>query len=107
MILFIQFLLTVAVCWMIACRIDKMNKGVTQQRVFLQHFLLGVAVFASFIVGFTSYKEWSAVILSVGVLQFFTFSIGRWRKHAPDDTVKEELTELPRDSWPHVVGGKK
>lgn len=100
-------MLSLGLCWVLACRIDKMNKGVTKHTVFLQHAMLAVAVFVAWVIGFTRFGAWSSVVLAGGVLQFFLFSLGRWRRHAPDDTVRDELTELPRDSWPHVVGGRK
>lgn len=100
-------LLSLGLLWVLACRIDKMMKGVTQQKVFLQHFLLGMSVFGAWLLGFSKYAEWSEAIIVLGVLQFFLFSLKRWKNKAPDDTVKEELTELPRESWPHVVGGRK
>lgn len=107
MIQFVYFVFAFIVCVILACRIDKMYKGETKPEVFFQHALLALAVFGSFVVGFTEYKDWAAVILIAGVLQFFIFSVGRWKQSAPDDTVKTELTELPKESWPHVVGGRK
>ena len=81
-------LLIAALCVVLACRIEKMVHGVTQPSVFMQHFVLAVAAFASWVVGFTSLEQWNTSILSGGVLAFFLFSRKRWRFSAPDDTTK-------------------
>lgn len=97
-------LLTLGLCYLLACRIDKMVRGVTRPAVFWQHAVLGVASMGSFLAGFTELAPWRDVIFAAGVLVFFLFSLDRWRVRAPKDT---KLTEMPPEVLRHVVGGKK
>jgi hypothetical protein len=103
---FVFGLLAIGLCIIIACRIDKMLKGVTLPGVFWQHAILGVCAFAGLVLGFTQYQEWAAVVFAAGVFQFFLFSLKRWRKRAPDDTMRP-LEEIPLDQLKHVAGGRK
>jgi hypothetical protein len=99
-------LIAFGLCIIIACRIDKMLKGVTMPSIFWQHAILGICAFAGLVAGFTEYQEWSGAILALGVFQFFLFSLKRWRKHAPGDTIRP-LEEIPHEQLRHVVGGTK
>jgi hypothetical protein len=103
---FIYAVLALGACYVIACRIDKMLKGVTQPVVFWQHALLAVAVFGSLLLSFTAWAEWTASALCAGVLAFFVLSLPRWRDSAPAGTEKK-LTEIPAEQLRHVVGGTK
>lgn len=90
---FVYGLLTLGVCAIVACRVEKMEKGVTRPEVFAQHFLLGVCSFGSWISGFTEYEDWNTSILAMGILQFFLFSVKRWQENAPDGTTRPGVLE--------------
>lgn len=86
--------LTIIACGIIACRADKMMKGKTDGSVFLQHAVLGVALFASFVIQFTPYHDWADTLTSAGVVFFFVMSRRRWKRAAPEGTTKPgELDE--------------
>lgn len=78
--------LILALCYVLACRVDKMVRGVTKPRIFWQHFLLGVSAIASLALRFTTFEPWASPALAFGVLVFFLFSVQRWRRAAPKDT---------------------
>lgn len=80
--------LTGIACGIIACRADKMLKGTTDGRVFLQHAGLGVALFASLVIQFTQYRAWAGALIAGGVVFFFAMSRKRWERAAPDGTTK-------------------
>jgi thiosulfate reductase cytochrome b subunit len=96
--------LSLLLCYVLACRIDKMVKGVTKPIVFWQHALLGVAVLAAWLVQFTRFHEWADCILAAGLLSFFLLSLDRWKTSPPKGT---ELQEVPREMLQHVSGGKR
>lgn len=100
---FVSGCLMLAACVLLACRIDKMSKGITKTSVFWQHFLLGISLFVAWVIGFTQWYEWAPAVMSGGVLQFFLFSIDRWRRGAPEGTTKP----IPLDQLHHISGGKK
>lgn len=99
-------LLISGLCYLLACRIDKMVRGVTIPHVFWQHAILGVCAFGSLLLNFTSYEVWSAPALAFGVFVFFMFSLKRWRSVAPEGT-SVEMKELGQKDLRHVVGGSK
>ena len=101
----ISGLITLAACVLLACRVDKMTRGVTKPAVFWQHAQLAVFLFASAILGFTRFEDWAPASTSTGVLIFFVSSYRRWKHSAPDDTTKP--TPLDGPSLHHVAGGKK
>jgi hypothetical protein len=96
--------ITLALCYVLACRIDKMVRGETRPGVFWQHAILGVSLMGSWLLSFTSYADWSGPTLAGGVFAFFMFSTRRWRGKAPVGT---NLAELPPEALRHVAGGKR
>lgn len=98
-------LLTLAGCFMIACRVDKMMKGVTMPGVFIQHALVGLGLFGGFVLMFTEFSDWSPASIAAGIVSFFVFSLKRWRGGAPEGTTKP--AELDEQSLRHVTGGRK
>ncbi len=92
-------------CIMLACRVDKMEKGVTQVSVFIQHAGLALSMFTSAILNFTPYDDWSGAAMAAGIVLFFAFSVHRWRHQAPVGTTKPG--ELDERSYVHIVGGKR
>jgi hypothetical protein len=97
-------LLTLAACFVILCRVDKMIKGQTKPTVFAQHAILAMGLFCSVILNFTPYENWSQASMAAGLLVFFCFSIRRWKAGAPEGTSKPEV--LHYAGWAHVRGGK-
>lgn len=92
--------LTLAACWVLACRIDKMLKGTTQPGIFVQHFLMAIGLFGSFLLVFTEWADLAPASMAAGVLAFFAFSASRWRRGAPVDTRSGDLDDLPQNSPP-------
>lgn len=92
-------------CIMIACRIEKMMRGVTAVRVFLQHAALALGMFNAFLLSFTKFAAWGTASVAAGVLVFFLLSLSRWRYAPPSGT------ERPRPLSPkhmrHVHGGNR
>lgn len=80
--------LTILACGIIACRVDKMLKGATAPGVFIQHAVLGVALFASSVIQFTVYRAWAGSLVSAGLVFFFVMSRKRWKNSAPEGTTK-------------------
>jgi hypothetical protein len=97
--------LTLIACFMLLCRIDKMRKGHTKPVVFLQHAAMAFGMFASVILDFTVYEDFSNAAMALGVIIFFALSLKRWAHGAPEDTTKPML--LDPVEWNHVSGGKK
>jgi len=101
----LSIILTLSACFLLMCRIDKMIHGVTKKTVFVQHAALAMGMFGSVILDFTAYAEWSNASMAIGVLSFFFFSIGRWRRGAPDGTTRP--IELSNEDFIRVHGGNK
>jgi len=101
----VSMLLTLAGCFMLMCRVDKMVKGVTKWTVFFQHAILALSMFVSAVLNFTPYDDWSAASLAFGVVIFFSLSIQRWRYQAPTGTTKP--ADLDESSYVHIVGGSR
>jgi hypothetical protein len=95
--------LALGLCFLLLCRTDKMLRGLTRPAVFYQHAVLALSVFASWVLGFTRFAEWSEVVFAAGVLQFFLFSVDRWRMKAPSGTERKP-TEIPAEMLKHVHG---
>lgn len=102
---FVTGVLTLAGCFMIACRVDKMVKGVTMPTVFAQHASIGIGLFGGFVLMFTEFADWSPASIAAGVVAFFAFSLKRWKAGAPDGTTKP--MGLDEVSLRHISGGKK
>lgn len=98
-------MLTLIGCFMIACRVDKMVRGVTMPSVFVQHAAVGLGLFGGFILMFTEFSDWSPASIAAGVVAFFAFSLKRWRQGAPEGTTKPG--ELDSRMLHQVSGGKR
>jgi hypothetical protein len=98
-------LLTLIACFMLLCRIDKMKRGTTKPIVFLQHAAMAMGMFASVVLDFTVYEDYSNAAMALGVIIFFALSVKRWAHGAPEDTTKPMLLEPVE--WNHVSGGKR
>lgn len=85
---FVYGMLALTLCYVLACRIDKMMRGVTKPVVFFQHAMLAACAMASWLMEFTSLQPWGEPVFAFGVLQFFFFSLSRWKTRAPDGTMK-------------------
>lgn len=81
--------LTLSACFIVACRIDKMLKGITRPVIFYQHALLALGFFVSFVLGFTRYADLAEAASAAGVVAFFLLSANRWKNKAPEDTNSE------------------
>lgn len=95
----------VAGCVMIACRIEKMMRGVTAVRVFIQHAALALGMFNAFLLSFTKFSAWGTASVAAGVLIFFLFSLSRWRYAPPAGT--ERPRPLASKHMRHVHGGNR
>ena len=84
----VSALLSLIACFMIACRIDKMVRGVTLSAVFYQHAALAAGLFGSFLLTFTRHADWSTASVVAGVVVFLTLSVQRWRHGAPEGTTR-------------------
>lgn len=91
-------------CIMIACRIEKMMRGVTAVRVFLQHAALALGMFNAFLLSFTKFAAWGTASVAAGVLVFFLLSLSRWRYAPPVGT--ERTRPLSPKHMRHVAGGR-
>ncbi len=98
-------LLALAGCFMIACRVEKMVKGVTLPSIFIQHAMVGLGLFGGFVLLFTDYHEWSPASIAGGIVAFFVFSLRRWQRGAPEGTTKP--ADLDGPSLRHIAGGKR
>ncbi len=98
-------LLTLAGCFMIACRVEKMVKGVTMPAIFVQHALVGCGLFGGFVLMFTDFSDWSPASIAAGIVAFFIISLRRWRGGAPEGTTKP--SDLDGPALRHVSGGKR
>lgn len=97
--------LLVAGCVVLACRIDKMMRGVTSLRVFLQHAALAMGMFGAFLLSFTTFSAWGPVSVAAGVLVFLLLSLSRWRYAPPAGTNRAHPVRA-RDLR-HVAGGSR
>lgn len=84
----VSALLCLVACFMIACRIDKMVRGVTLAMVFYQHAALAAGLFGSFLLTFTRHAAWSTASVVAGVVVFLALSVQRWRHGAPEGTTR-------------------
>lgn len=84
----VSALLCLVACFMIACRIDKMVRGVTLSLVFYQHAALAAGLFGSFLLTFTRHAEWATASTVTGVVVFLGLSLQRWRHGAPEGTTR-------------------
>jgi len=101
----VSMLLTLAGCFMLMCRVDKMVKGVTKWNVFFQHAILALSMFVSAVLNFTEFDDWSPAALAFGIVVFFSLSLNRWRHQAPQGTTK--AADLDESNFVHVVGGSR
>lgn len=91
-------------CIVIACRIEKMMRGVTALRVFLQHAALALGMFNAFLLSFTKFAAWGTASVAAGVLIFFLLSLSRWRYAPPSGT--ERARPLSPKHMRNVAGGR-
>lgn len=105
MMLTVSIIVSLVACYLVLCRIDKMERGKTRGAIFLQHALLGAGLFGSVLLDFTRWNDLSGASASAGVLAFLIFSFRRWRHGAPEDT----SSPMPLDeaSLRRVSGGKQ
>lgn len=82
----LSFFIVLAACFVVACRIDKMLKGVTKPWVFIQHAALGLGLLGGGLLSFTRWADLSVGSAALGVLVFFVISRHRWRHGAPEGT---------------------
>lgn len=78
--------LTLAAVWAVLCRINALQAGVTEARVFVQHAALGLGLFASLLLP----PEWGRVAIAAGVFAFLAIGASRWRHGAPAGTRKAQ-----------------
>lgn len=78
--------LTLAAVWAVLCRINALQAGVTESRVFVQHAALGLGLFASLLLP----AEWGRVALAAGIVVFLAIGASRWRHGAPAGTRKAQ-----------------
>lgn len=91
--LFVSMLLVLVACGMILCRIEKMMKGVTKTRVFLQYATMAGAMFGAMLLLFTPYFGLALGTAALGVIVYLWLSMNRWRYGAPKGTLNESLSE--------------
>lgn len=101
----VSLVLSLVACFILLCRVDKMERGVTRPGVFYQHAALAVALFASAVMQFTAFVHFAPAVMAAGVVVFLLYSAGRWREGAPDDTTKP--MELESGDLKHVSGGRR
>lgn len=89
----LSFMIVLAACFVVACRVDKMLRGVTKPGVFIQHAALGLGLFGGGLLSFTRWADLAIGAAALGVLVFFVISRQRWKHGAPEGTSKP--MELP------------
>lgn len=95
--------LLVAGIVMLACRIEKMMRGVTELRVFVQHFALACSLGAAFLLSFGEHSEWGSASVAGGIVFFFMLSLKRWRQAPPQGT--KRVRPVADHELRHVTGG--
>ncbi len=78
--------LTLAAVWAVLCRINALQHGATDPRVFVQHAALGLGLFGSLLLP----ADWGRVAIAAGVFAFLAIGASRWRNGAPAGTRKAE-----------------
>lgn len=89
---------------MLSCRIEKMMRGVTALRVFVQHFLLSCSLGGALLLSFGDLYKWGPACVAGGVVVFFAMSMKRWRQAPPQGT--KRARPLHEHDLRHVAGGK-
>lgn len=95
--------LLVAGIVILACRIEKMMRGVTELRVFVQHFALACSLGAALLLSFGELSEWGPAAVSGGIVFFFAMSLKRWRQAPPQGT--KRVRPVADHELRHVTGG--
>ena len=101
----VEGVLGAVVCTVLACRINKMMRGVTAVRVFIQHAALALGMFNAFLLSFTKFAAWGTASVAAGVLIFFLLSLARWRYAPPAGT--ERPRPLSSEHMRHAAGGRR
>ncbi len=96
--------LLVAGVVILACRIEKMMRGVTELRVVLQHFALACSLGGAILLSFGELSEWGPACVAAGVVFFFLLSLKRWRQAPPQGT--KRVRTMPDHELRHVAGGR-
>jgi hypothetical protein len=90
----------------VTCRFGKMGRN-TSNSVALQYGSLAAGSTMALVFSMSpDLHTWSLTCALAGTAVFLALSANRWRKGAPPGTEKP-LRKLPKEAWPHVVGGKK
>lgn len=96
--------LLLAGIFMLACRIEKMMRGVTELRVFVQHFALACSLGAALLLSFGELSDWGPACVAGGVVFFFAMSLKRWRQAPPNGT--KRARPVADHELRHVAGGR-
>ncbi len=96
--------LLLAGIFMLACRIEKMMRGVTELRVFVQHFALACSLGAALLLSFGDHSDWGPACVAGGVVFFFLMSLKRWRQAPPQGT--KRARPVADHELRHVAGGR-
>ena len=75
-------LCAVAVLWSILCRVNLLQRGVTEPIVFWQHMILASGVLSALLLP----PPWGRLMLVLGVLLYLLAGSSRWRTGAPPGT---------------------
>lgn len=86
--------------WSVLCRINSMQRGVTEPRVFGQHFVLGMGLAAALVLP----SPLAKLALALAVLVWLLLSAQRWRYGAPEGT-RSDHGDLDDEPHAHAAAG--